>query len=170
MTMKPLVGISSCLVGQRVRYDGDDKLQTWITEISEKLKLHPVCPEFELGMGVPREKIQLEWSDKSIQLVAVDSRKNWTTQMSEFAKSSCASLEDAGICGFIFKSRSPSCGIQGVTVHGGEVDLTDAGRFSKAVAIRWPDLPLVDEAMLASAKDRETFVSNVIDYHLKNRS
>ena len=170
MTIKPLVGISSCLVGQRVRYDGDDKLQTWIAEISEQLRLYPVCPEFELGMGVPREKIQLEWSNESIQLVSVDSRKNWTSQMAEFAKSQCAAFEDEGISGFIFKSRSPSCGIQGVTVHDGEADLTGAGRFANTVAMRWSNLPVADETMLVSAKDRETFISKVIDYHLENRS
>lgn len=170
MPKKPVVGISSCLTGQRVRYDGNDKLQDWISELMQDLSLVPVCPEFELGMGVPREKIQLEWSDNGVQLLAIESRKNWTLLMSEFAEHRCETLDGLDLCGFILKSRSPSCGITDVQVHGCEEPTTDSGRFAEAVLRKWPKLPVVDETMLHSKSLRQDFITSVYSYQQENRS
>ncbi len=170
MPKKPTVGISSCLTGQRVRYDGNDKLQDWISELLDDLSLVPVCPEFELGMGVPREKIQLEWSEDGVQLLAIESRRNWTSLMNEYAEQRCESLDSQDLCGFILKSRSPSCGIGNVTVHGCESSTTDQGRFASAVLSKWPELPVVDETMLISKSLRQDFIAKVCSYQQENRS
>lgn len=170
MLNKPVVAVSSCLIGQRVRYDGNDKLQDWIGELESDLSLVPVCPEFELGMGVPREKIQLEWSEDGVQLLAIESRKNWTSLMSEFARHRCETLDGLNLCGFILKSRSPSCGIADVQVHGCEEPTTASGRFAKTVLSKWPELPVVDETMLDSKSLRQDFITSVYSYQQENRS
>ena len=170
MPKKPIVGISSCLTGQRVRYDGNDKLQGWIGELTNDLSLVPVCPEFELGMGVPREKIQLEWSEDGVQLFGIDSRKNWTSLMTKYAEERCEALDNMDLCGFILKSRSPSCGIANVHVHNCEEPRTASGRFAKTVLSKWPELPVVDETMLNLNHLRQEFVAKVCNYQQAYRS
>tara|TARA_A100001037_G_scaffold101407_1_gene92361 strand:+ start:71 stop:583 length:513 start_codon:yes stop_codon:yes gene_type:complete len=170
MPKKPVVAISSCLVGQRVRYDGNDKLQDWIDELNNDLSLVPVCPEFELGMGVPREKIQLEWSEDGVQLFGIDSRKNWTSLMTKYAEERCEALDNMDLCGFILKSRSPSCGIANVHVQNCEEPRTASGRFAKTVLSKWPELPVVDETMLNLNHLRQEFVAKVCSYQQAYRS
>ena len=114
---RPLLVISACLLGDRVRYDGDHKLDALLTGLlSDHVQWSTICPEVELGLGVPREKIQLEGSGDHVQLLTRQSRQDLTGAMQDWARGWAGSQQQRGICGFILKSASPSCGIGDVKV------------------------------------------------------
>ncbi len=163
----PLVGISSCLLGELVRYNGEHrKAALLITELTPRVRWVPVCPEVEVGMGVPRERIHLVERDVvaqcgqkidgelsaagSCRLVGVETGRDWTRDMAEFAASRTLDLEKQGdlnkmgLCGYIFKSRSPSCGLRNVPIHAAEnvSERVGPGLFAAAVKARFPDLPV----------------------------
>ena len=114
--VKLKIGISSCLLGEPVRYDGEHKRnQTVIDLLGDRFEAVPVCPELEMGMGVPREPVQLMASDTAPHMVGAESGKDWTKAI---ADSNSKKLDDlVGLSGFIFKSRSPSCGLDRVPLH-----------------------------------------------------
>ncbi|MGY8732367.1 MAG: DUF523 domain-containing protein, partial [Pirellulales bacterium] len=107
MTEPVRIAISSCLLGERVRYDGESKLQSWLVDCGE-VEWVPVCPEVEIGMSIPREAIQIEESCDGLKLFGVESRQDWTEQMNDFTRQRVLQLQAAGIVGYVFKARSPS--------------------------------------------------------------
>lgn len=160
---KPRVGISACLLGREVRYDGAHKRDgPLLSSLGPFVEWVPVCPEQELGMGVPREPIRLELVAGATRVVGVSSREDWTARMEAFAGARAAAL--AGISGFVLKSGSPSCGLTGVKrFHGGlEPPVLDGtGLFAAALLAAWPLLPLQDELRLATGAAREQFLERV---------
>lgn len=168
--MKPRVGISRCLLGDDVRYDGTNRLSAVVAELTALVDWVPICPEVEVGMGVPREPIQLtrhaagvRSGAETVRLKGVDSREDWTDRMDRWACTRVTELAAAGISGVVLKARSPSCGPRGVLVHDNNGDSTPTGRglFAEALAAAMPGLPMIDEETLEDRQTRERFVQTV---------
>lgn len=167
--MKPRLGISRCLVGEDVRYDGTNRLNAAVAELTPLVEWVPVCPEVEVGMGVPREPIRLvrhvgvRQGGESVRLEGVRSKQDWTDRMDRWAAARVADLAAVGISGFVLKARSPSCGPAGVLVHDHTAEPTPTGRglFAAALAAAMPGLPMIDEEALADRETRERFLHTV---------
>jgi uncharacterized protein YbbK (DUF523 family) len=156
------IGVSSCLLGEPVRYDGGHKRnQTVIDLLGDRFEAVPVCPEVEMGMGVPREPVQLVAALP--RMVGVDSGKDW--DMAGFADKKLGDL--ANLRGFIFKSRSPSCGTGGISTYT-ETGQTQAekmaGLFAQAFMKRFPSIPVIDEEALQDEKIRKDFIARVLEH------
>src|SRR5690606_4696456 len=107
------IGISSCLLGHAVRWDGGHKRDAFLVErLGRFVEWVPVCPELELGMGVPREPIRLVARGAGIRLVSVSGGVDWTARMRAFAQRRVRALARLGLCGYVLKARSPSCGLE----------------------------------------------------------
>ena len=160
MTQKALVGVSSCLLGEEVRYNGLHKLDSFVAGgLAELVELKPVCPEVDIGLGVPRDPIQLARTEAGTRLVVVDSGTDLTAAMRSYAEAKAAELDAAGICGYVLKSRSPSCGLRDVPVQGGE---DTSGLFASVLRERCRLLPMVEETGLESPEEREVFLQQVL--------
>jgi uncharacterized protein YbbK (DUF523 family) len=159
--MKARVGISSCLLGANVRWDGGHKRADWLDDLSRELEWVAVCPEVELGLGVPREPIQLV-AREGVRLLGRESGADHTGAMRAFAERRADELRAAGIAGYVLKSRSPSCGLS-VGVVGGE---PARGRFAEVLATRWPGLPIAEEEGLRGAEERAIFIARVRAFRL----
>ncbi len=161
---KPRIGVSLCLLGEEVRYDGGHKKDPFLTEIlSPYVEWMPVCPEMEIGMGVPRESVQLVNSDSSIRMLGVRSRKDWTDPMIAFSSLRAKQLH--GLHAFIFKKDSPSCGMERVRVYSGKsVTKNGRGIFADAVIRTHPLLPVEEEGRLHDPVIRENFVERMFCY------
>ena len=162
------IGVSSCLLGERVRYDGGHKRDHFLTEVmGPHVEWVPVCPEFELGLGAPREAIQLERKNGGIHLVSIETHVDHTRAMRRWAKQRLGQLRSENLSGYILKSRSPSCGMERVPVH--EDNGARAGRepgfYAKALIERFANLPVEEEGRLANPKLRENFIERVFAYH-----
>ena len=168
--MKPRVGISRCLLGDDVRYDGTNKLNAAVVELAPLVEWVSVCPELEVGMGVPREPIQLvrhadgvRSGSESVRLVGLRSGEDWTDRMDRWAAARAADLVASGISGFVLKARSPSCGPAAVVVHDDPNPPSPTGRglFVEALAAALPGLPMIDEEALEDRQMRERFLQTV---------
>src|SRR5262249_7615074 len=161
------VGISRCLLGEDVRYDGTNKLSAAVAELTPLVEWIPVCPEVEVGMGVPREPIQLvrhpagvRSGGEAVRLTGVYTEQDWTDRMHRWADARAGDLAASGISGFVLKARSPSCGPDAVPVHDDNGGPTPTGRglFAEAIAAAIPGLPTVDEEALEDPQTRELFL------------
>ena len=169
--MKLRVGVSACLLGAEVRYDGQHKRDAYVKdELGAIVEWVPVCPEVEVGMGVPREPVQLVRNpgDRTA-MIGVASGTDWTERMEALAAARADQLASLDIRGFVFKARSPSCGVQGVNVydpasHGGAPRTDGVGLFARAVMRRLPDLPVEDEGRLADPAARARFLARLLAY------
>ena len=161
MEDKIRLGISSCLLGERVRYDGGHKLDSFLKDtLGRYVEYVPVCPEVECGLPVPREAMHLEGDPASPRLIASRTRRDLTARMAEWAKRRVAELEEEELCGFIFKSRSPSSGMARVRIFNdkGMPANTGPGIFGRAFMEHFPLLPVEDEGRLRDPKLRENFI------------
>jgi uncharacterized protein YbbK (DUF523 family) len=173
--MRPKVGISRCLLGDEVRYDGTHKRDDSLIEaLGRHVEWVPVCPEVEIGMGTPREPIQLvaaadgvPSAHERVRLIGVDSGDDWTDRMHAWARQRAAALRALNLSGFVLKARSPSCGVEGVRVVHRPDRETSAGRglFAQALTEAIPDLPIEDEARLADPAARNRFLARVLAHH-----
>ncbi|HEY3226719.1 MAG TPA: DUF523 domain-containing protein [Planctomycetota bacterium] len=164
---RPRVGISACLLGQNVRYDGGHKRDPFLVDVLGKSVTYvPVCPEVEVGMGTPREPIRLERSGKGIRLVGVESGVDHTEAMVRFADRRAAALEALYLAGYIFKKDSPSCGVERVRVfrRNGAASRTGRGLFAQRLMAHLPLLPVEDEGRLGDPRVRENFLARVLAY------
>ena len=169
--VKPRVGISLCLLGDKVRHDGGHKLDQFVTEVlAEYFEWVPVCPEVELGMGVPREPIRLVSAAGGDRLVGVDSGTDWTDRMSAYAEDRVTELVAAPLHGFILKKGSPSCGLERVARHdaAGLATNDGVGAFARVLLRRLPALPVEEEGHLSDDRRREDFISRVYTYRRMN--
>lgn len=158
------IGVSSCLLGAPVRYDGRHKREAFITDtLGSRIELVGVCPEVECGLGVPREPMRLAGAPARPGLVAANSGIDHSARMRAWARRRVAGLERADLHGFIFKARSPSCGMEDVGVFGcrGGVSGKAPGIFAKALMARFPALPCEDEARLRDPDTCENFIERV---------
>jgi uncharacterized protein YbbK (DUF523 family) len=163
------VGISACLLGQKVRYDGGHTLDRRITlPLGRLFEWVPVCPEVELGLGVPRETLRLEGDPRRPRLVFERARRDITARMSTWSRRRLAELGRLDLCGYVLKSRSPSCGLRSVPVHRtgrpGAPPRRGSGVFARALMKRFPRLPIEEEEALHERARRERFVRRVLAY------
>ena len=160
------VGVSACLLGEKVRYDGGHSHDSNITgALGRFFVFVPVCPEVESGMSIPREPIRLEGNPVEPRLVTVESRIDKTKEITSFCRARVGELEKDALCGFIFKANSPSCGLFGVCVHNcGYAAGTGRGLFATAMVERFPLLPVEEERGLTDPGARENFIKRVFNY------
>lgn len=158
------IGISRCLLGDKVRYDGGHKWDRYITDtLGKYLEFLPVCPEVECGLGVPREPMRLEGDPQNPRLITLHSRVDHTERMMAWARKRTASLAAEDLCGFIFKSGSPSSGMERVNVYGpkGGPKKIGVGLFAREFMKRFPCLPVEDEGRLHDPELRENFIERI---------
>jgi uncharacterized protein YbgA (DUF1722 family)/uncharacterized protein YbbK (DUF523 family) len=161
------IGISSCLLGEKVRYDGGHKWDRYITDtLGQFFEWVTVCPEVEYGLPVPREAMRLIGTPDSPRLVTVRTGIDHTRGMLEWVAKKFKELENENLCGFIFKSRSPSSGISGVKVYtsSGMPGKKGAGIFGGAFTRHFPIIPVIDDGRLHDPSLRENFIEGVFVY------
>lgn len=159
--------VSSCLLGNRSRYDGDHTRDSYVTDIlSGFFDFTAVCPELEVGMGGIREPVQLEGSVLSPRLIGTKSRHDWTVRMNRYAVRRLKKPDLTDISGFILKKKSPSCGIQRVKLLGpnGRTRRIAVGLFAAMVTKKLPDIPITDEGLLNDPGLRENFIVRIFAY------
>lgn len=162
------IGVSACLTGEPVRYDGRSKHDEFVTgELARRFELVPVCPEVEIGMSVPRETIRLEGDPGRPSLIAPVSGRDWSQQMYEWSRNRSRGLVGDDLCGFVFKKNSPSCGVFSVPVIQPDDRSLNIGRgFFAAEFIRThPLMPVEEEGRLDDTAHRESFLERVYAYH-----
>ena len=165
--MTPIkLGVSSCLLGEHVRYDGGHKLDRYITDVLGRyFSFVPVCPEVGCGMPTPREAMRLEGDPASPRLVTGRTHVDKTEQMLAFCRTRVRELEAEDLCGFIFKKGSPSSGLYRVKVYAdGMPARSGSGLFAAAVARHFPLLPVEEEGRLNDPDVRENFIERVFSY------
>jgi len=161
------VGISACLLGQAVRYDGGHKRDRYVTDtLGEFFEWVPICPEVELGLGTPRETLRLEGNAAAPRLVFATSRGDITQAMQAWATSRLDGLDRLDLSGYILKSDSPSCGMERVRVYrpSGIPGKDGIGIFARDLMDRFPLLPVEEEGRLHDLPLRENFIERVICY------
>lgn len=164
MTLKQdiRIGISSCLLGERVRYDGGHKRCDDIVHgLGRRVTFVPVCPEVEVGMGVPRETLHLIGDPEAPRMVTRETGIDHTDRMLAFARARVRQLEATGLSGYILKSRSPSCGIEGV-MGCSEDGRGGRGLFARVLMDYFPGMPVVEEEQMSDPALREDFMARVL--------
>ena len=158
------IGISACLLGENVRFDGGHKLDRFLRDTLGKfVEYVPVCPEVECGLGIPREAMHLEGDSKSPRLVTVKTKRDFTDKMLHWANQRVRELEGEDLCGFIFKSDSPSSGMERVKIY----DVNNvprkvgAGLFASVFMKHFPLLPIEEEGRLHDPMLRENFIERI---------
>ena len=154
------IAVSACLIGLRYRYDGEIKTDHRIIErLAGKVDLIPVCPEVECGLAVPRPRMQLESSPRGTRMIVCETREDKTAQVLEWADVKVEQLAKRDIAAFLFKSKSPSCGLASSTVYstGGKRKITEAGSgiVARIIRNRFPNMIVGEEI------DLESFLKNI---------
>jgi uncharacterized protein YbbK (DUF523 family) len=157
------VGVSACLLGHKVRYDGGDKRHPVAAAAPPGIEWVPVCPEVELGLGVPRPPIELRAEPGGVRLREVASGRDLTDAMRQLAAARVAELAALGIAGYVLKARSPSCGLTGIEIAGAA--RPGRGLFAAALLERLPGLPVAEEGELSDPAARRAFFARVLAHH-----
>ena len=158
------LGISSCLLGERVRFDGGHKLDRFLTEtLGRYVDYVPVCPEVEIGLPTPREALRLVGQPDAQRLVFSRSGEDLTERMTAWAEKRVRELEKENLCGFIFKAKSPSSGMERVRLYdrNGVPKKTGVGLFAKVFMVHFPLLPAEEEGRLHDPRLRENFIETI---------
>ena len=162
------LGISRCLLGDAVRYDGGHKYDRVLVKMLEPhVEWIPVCPEVEAGFGTPRESMHLVDDLEQPRFITISSNKDQTDHMSQYAKKRVRDLQALNLSGYVFKKDSPSCGIRHVHIlnRNGKRLGTGKGLFANAFQQRFPLTPIEEEAHLHDPGRREHFLERVLAYH-----
>jgi len=157
---KVKLGVSSCLIGNNVRYDGGHKLDKYIKDtIGKHFDFVPVCPEVEYGLPVPREAMHLVGDLETARIITIDSKTDHTEGMKRWIINKLEILACEGLCGFIFKSRSPSSGLRDINIYNedGTSIYKGSGIFAAAFIKRFPYIPVIDEEGLKDTNLRRDF-------------
>jgi uncharacterized protein YbgA (DUF1722 family)/uncharacterized protein YbbK (DUF523 family) len=161
------IGISSCLLGQKVRFDGGHKRDTFLTETFGRfVEWVPVCPEVECGFGTPREAMRLVQAQHGLRLMTIKTGKDLTDVMQRYADRRIRELEHEDLCGYVLKKNSPSCGMERVKVYDvhGRPAPSGRGLFAATLLERCPGLPIEEEGRLSDPRLRDNFVERVFAY------
>lgn len=166
-----MIAISQCLLGDRVRYDAELKhFPRLIDFVQQHFQCVPVCPEVEIGLSVPRPPVQLVEINQQIQMLGRDDESlNITQQMMNYCNKRAPELQS--IHGYLFKSRSPSCGVTDTPLFNPSGDLlaTGNGLFTRAILKQYPKLPITDEQGVETELQQQQFLQQVLHYR-KERS
>jgi uncharacterized protein YbgA (DUF1722 family)/uncharacterized protein YbbK (DUF523 family) len=158
------LGVSACLLGRPVRFDGGHKRDAFLTEaLARFVEYVPVCPEEEAGLGTPREAMRLVQEGGGSRLVAVRSRRDLTDTLTRFAAARVPELAALRLDGFVLKKDSPSCGLTRVKVYSerGVPARTGRGLFAEALCDGHPTLPVEEEGRLCDPAIRENFIERI---------
>lgn len=161
------IGISTCLLGKPVRWDGGHKRDAFLTDqLGPFVEWVPVCPEVEVGMGVPRETIRLVARDGEQRLVAERSGVDWSEPMRAWARRRVRELEALDLCGYVLKKDSPSCGMERVRVWNekGMAEKRGRGAFADVLLASAPALPVEEEGRLSDPRLRENWIERIFAY------
>jgi uncharacterized protein YbgA (DUF1722 family)/uncharacterized protein YbbK (DUF523 family) len=169
MATRPIkIGVSACLLGQNVRYDGSHQRNRYLTDILGRfVSWVPVCPEVECGLPVPREAMRLVGDKDNPRLVTRKTKIDHTERMLSWSATRIQELEKENLCGFVFKSRSPSSGMQGVKIYNetGMPAKKGPGLFAKEMIEHFPFMPMEDEGRLNDGPIRENFIERLFVVH-----
>ena len=162
------LGISTCLLGENVRYDGGHKLDRFLVHtLGQYVEWMPVCPEVEVGLSIPRETMRLVGDAEAPRLVTLKSGQDYTERMQTWARERLEQLAEVKLHGFVFKKDSPSSGLYRVKVYTeqGMPSKIGTGIFPREVMKRFPLLPLEEEGRLHDMHLRENFIDRVFAYY-----
>lgn len=167
------IGISSCLLGDEVRFDGGHKRDAFLADVlSPHVEWVRVCPEVEVGMGTPREPIRLvragDRTGDRVRLIGTRTGEDWTNRMERYAAARVSALIRLDLSGYVLKKDSPSCGMARVKVYSplsGLSERSGTGLFTRALRAGLPALPVEEEGRLLHPQLRENFVERVFAYH-----
>ena len=161
------IGISSCLLGEKVRFDGGHKRDPFLVDtFGAFVEWVPVCPEVELGLGTPREALRLIRKGDEIRMVNTKSGRDISAEMRRWARARVEALAGERLAGYVLKKDSPSCGMERVKVYGeaGMAEKNGRGLFAEALMERFPRLPVEEEGRLSDPRLRDNFVERVFAY------
>jgi len=161
------IGISACLVGQKVRYNGDGLRPHLINDLfAGYFNYIPFCPEVGIGMDVPHETIRLEKKDNEIRLRSSSGENDYTDKMLDYSATKTEALSHLQISGFILKKDSPTCGLERVKIYGngGVPDKSGVGMFASALRAKFPLFPMEEEGRLNDIRLRERFIEHVFAF------
>jgi uncharacterized protein YbgA (DUF1722 family)/uncharacterized protein YbbK (DUF523 family) len=161
------LGVSACLLGDRVRYDGGHKRDAFLLDLfGPYVEWVKVCPEVESGMGTPRESLRLVNQDGQIRMVTVKTGVDYTAAMRAYSSRRVDELARERLCGYVLKKDSPSCGMERVKVYSaaGPPTRSGMGMFAEALLARFPNLPVEEEGRLYDSRLRENFIERVFAY------
>ena len=161
------IGISACLLGEKVRFDGGHKQDPFLSgTFGRFVEWVPVCPEVEAGLGTPREAMRLVRTQDGVRLLTVKTARDLTATLDDYAERRVETLAAEELCGYVLKKDSPSCGLERVKVYGAHSVPTKSGRgrFAARLVERFPDLPVEEEGRLSDPRLRENFVERVFAY------
>ena len=161
------LGVSSCLLGNEVRFDGGHKRDRFVTDLLGKfVEWVPVCPEVEVGMDTPRPALRLVRDGEDVRMVEIKSGLDHTDAMERYSARRTRELRGLDLCGYILKKNSPSCGMTRVKVYEEQGMATRQGRglYASVLMDAYPNLPVEDEGRLNDSKLRENFIERVFAY------
>jgi uncharacterized protein YbbK (DUF523 family) len=173
--MKPIIAISSCILGNNVRYDGGNTHHLWVTQkLAKYFELRAICPEMEMGLGSPRETMNLIDSNfpnksvRNIRLITTQTKQD-LTELAALSIEKIIARDGRGVCGHIFQQRSPSCGIAQVKLYNSHDELIIApnnnqGLYAKEFCQKFPLIPVIESANLSDRNERENFLRKVMAY------
>lgn len=167
MEDKIRLGVSACLLGEKVRYDGGHKLDRYLTEtLGACVEWVAVCPEVECGLPIPRESLRLVGDPASPRLVTTRTREDMTERMIQWARKRVRELEKERLCGFVFKANSPSSGMERVRVYdsNGVPRKVGTGVFARVFMEHFPTLPVEEEGRLHDPALKENFIERIFVY------
>ena len=162
---KMKLGVSTCLLGEKVRFDGGHKRNTFLTQVLVKhFELIPFCPEVEIGLGIPREPIRLVEEGYGVRCVGTkDASLDVTDRLTTIAD--VQKSWHADLCGYVLKRDSPSCGMERVKIYGGKVPKRKGiGLYAMRLMENFPELPVEEEGRLSDPVLRENFIQRVFVY------
>ena len=168
MNTRIKVGISTCLLGKKVRYDGNGKRNDYLVDIlGPFVEWVSVCPEVECGLSIPREAMRLVGDPLSPRLMTIHTKEDITPRMQTWMKGKLNKLESESLCGYVFKSKSPSSGMRDAKIYSekGHILTKGPGIFARAFMERFPSLPVEDEGRLNDAGLRENFIERLFVSH-----
>jgi uncharacterized protein YbbK (DUF523 family) len=166
-TTLPRIGISRCLLGEQVRHDGGHKRDGFLIEaLGQHVEWVPVCPEVELGLGTPREPMQLAGDPQAPRLITINTGIDHTEAMTRFSRQRVRELEALDLSGYIFKADSPSCGTRQVALFDAQdIETHDGiGLFARAFMEHFPAMPVEEETRLHDPQAVKSFLERVLSY------
>jgi uncharacterized protein YbgA (DUF1722 family)/uncharacterized protein YbbK (DUF523 family) len=169
---RPRLGVSACLLGRNVRYDGGHKKNEFCVDVlGAFVEWVPVCPEVEVGMGTPRPSVRLVGPSEAPRMVAERTGEDWTERMEALVRQRVEALADLDLSGFVTKKDSPSCGLARVRVYpvkrdgkAGVPKRDGVGLFTRRLTERYPLLPVEEEGRLNDPLLRESFIERIFGY------
>ena len=163
------IGVSSCLLGEEVRWNGDHKKDRYIRDVlGNYFEYVSICPEVDVGMGTPRETVALYGTLENQKIIGKKSQTDWTMKMKQYTNDRIFKLSKENLCGYIFKSKSPTCGIGKVPIYsefGSNKIKHGHGMFARSFLKAFPMIPIEDEGRLHDPKIRENFIVRVFCSH-----